>query len=181
MLIANYIKTMFGKQVPQERKDMYLHRVGSGSMVRYELTSRPTEKVEWVSLEADENGKPLVVREPNESTREYSREGKFTLAGKTYKDLNHFLRKTNDEWAEDIYGRRVLCTKERYPCFDSDDYLYETRYFRWYFVQKGASISLLFVSDDRDKIYATEDVQNVDSWAWDRMKANGFCQPSRHT
>ena len=134
---------------------MYLRRAGNGAFVSYELKGTSTEKVEWVSVETDGDGKPVTVREPNERTGEYSRKGMFCVAGKTYRNLKGFLRKQDGEWAEDIYGRKVLCTKEKYPCFDSYDYQNETRYFRWYFIREGDSISQVFVSDDRDKIYVT--------------------------
>ena len=164
------------QEVPQKQEDMYLRRVGCGEMVRYELKSYSTEKVEWVSMETDENGSPVQVRVPDSHICEYSRKHCFSMAGKTYQDLGHFLRNQDGEWGQDIYGRKVLCTKERYPCFDSSDYLYEDRYFRWYFIREGNAVSQLFAADDRDKIYVTEDVQNIEPWAWSRMKATGFCQ-----
>lgn len=161
----------------EERGDMYLRRIGNGERFHHELGCYSTDKVEWVSKETDENGKPVVVREPDEYTLEYSKKDRFSLAGKSYQDYNHFLKKLDGEWGEDVYDRKVLCTREMYPCFDSYDYLYENRYFRWFFIRKGNSISQLFAADDRDKIYVTEDIQNIEGWAWDRMKETGFCQP----
>lgn len=163
----------------QEEPAMYLRRVGNGAFVRYELKSTSTEKVEWVSLQTDEAGNPLVVREPQETTREFSRKGYFSAAGKVYWNLNQLCRNHKGDWAEDIYGRKVLCTKEKYPCFDSYDYLNETRYFRWYFIREGNAVCQVFAADDRDIIYVTEDLQNVEGWAWERMKATGFCQPPK--
>lgn len=155
---------------------MFLRHVGEGKFVHYELNSNSTEKVEWVSLETDKDGKPVAVREPVEVTTEYSRKSSFSVAGKTYPNFNSFLKKQEGEWGEDLYGRKVLCTKELFPCFDSFDYLHEHRYYRWYFIREGNSLSQVFVADERDKVYVTEDVQNVECWAWDRMKATGFCQ-----
>ena len=43
--------------------------------------------------------------------------------------------------------------------FDSYDRMHENRYFRWYFIRKGNSISQLFTADDRNKIYITQNVQ----------------------
>ena len=163
----------------QEEPAMYLRRVGNGAFVRYELKSTSTEKVEWVSPETDETGAPVKTRQPEEHTRKYGKHTGFSLAGKYYRNLNHFLRTQAGEWGEDAYGRTVFCTKERYPCFDSFDALYEDRYFRWYFIREGNSLSQLFVADDRNTIYVTEDLGNIERWAWERMKATGFCQPPK--
>lgn len=164
------------KESTEQSKDMFLRRVDSGKRVHYELSSHSTEKVEWVSLETGGDGKPVEVREPEEVTREYSRKGRFTVAGKTYPNFRGFLKQQEGEWGQDLYGRKVLCTKEKFPCFDSYDYMYENRYYRWYFIREGNSLSQVFVTDERDRVYVTEDVQNVEGWAWTRMKATGFCQ-----
>ena len=160
----------------QPRNGMYLRYVDRGKLVRTELISYSTVKVEWVSQETDGDGKPAVVREPKEVARECSKYAAFSLAGKKYLNLEGFLRKQDGEWGEDIYGRQVLCTREKYPCFDSNDWLYENRYYRWYFIREGNTVSQLFTADDREKIYVTEDVRNVEEWSWSRMTATGFCQ-----
>ena len=179
MGIADFLKPRRESAAAQKRRDMYLRRVGNGSGVSHELGFYSTEKVEWVSLETDSQGQPVTVREPDAQMVEYSKARKFSLGGKTYPNYRLFLKKLDGEWGEDIYGRKVLCTKEKYPCFDSYDYLHENRYFRWYFIRVGNSVSQLFVADDRSKMYVTEDVQNIECWAWGRMKATGFCQPPR--
>jgi len=178
MGIFEFLKSQPGDVAVTERSVMYLRRVGSGDRFSHELGCCSTEKVEWVSREADADGIPAEIRKPEENTRTYSKWGSFSLAGKTYWNLKHFLKKQEGEWGEDIYGRTVFCTRERYPCFDSFDALYEDRYFRWYFIRKGNSLSQLFVADDRNKIYVTEDLGNIERWAWSRMKATGFCQLS---
>lgn len=179
MAISDFLNSLYGKDHAEQRSDMYLRYIGNGAKFHYELGSYSTEKVEWVSLETGEDGKPVAVREPCESTHEYCKKHKFSMAGKTYQDVNHFLRSQDGEWGEDVYGRPVLCTKEKYPCFDSYDFLYENRYFRWFFIREGNSVSQLFFADDRDKIYVTEDIHNIEGWAWGRMKATGFCQPQK--
>lgn len=176
MTFAKLCSFFSRKNSPQKRKNMYLRYVGEGKTVRTELISYSTYEVEWVSQETDGEGKPTVVREPEEVTREYSKSAAFSLAGKTYQNLAGFLRKRDGEWGEDIYGRQVLCTRQKYPCFDSYDWIYEDRYYRWYFIREGNTVSQLFAADDRDKIYVTEDVRNVEEWAWSRMAAAGFCQ-----
>ena len=163
----------------QERGDMYLRRVGNGKGVRHELGFYSTEKVEWVSLETDEKGNPVVILPQEEHSYQSIKSLPFSLAGKRYRNYKHFLRKQDGEWGEDAYGRKVLCTREKYPCFDSYDLMHENRYFRWYFIREGNSLSQLFVADDRNTIYITENVQNVEGWSWGRMKATGFCQPPK--
>lgn len=172
-------KAKIEEKVEKKEKRPYLRAVGNGAAVHYELKSYATIAVEWVSEETDGSGNPMVVRVPQETTREYSKVQNFTMAGKDYQNFRSFLRYQGSEWAEDSYGRKVLCTKEKYPCFDSYDRMYEHRYFRWYFIREGDSASQLFVADDCDKIYVTEDLRNVEPWAWGRMQATGFCQPSR--
>ena len=169
----------FKKHTRQERTDLYLRHAGTGEHIHYEHKSHSTEKVEWVSMETDEKGNPVLIRQPEEATHVFSKRAVFRMAGKPYPNFGLFLRKQEGEWGEDLYGRKVLCTKEKYPCFDSYDYLHESRYFRWFFIREGNTVSQLFVSDDRDRIYVTEDLRNVEGWAWKRMQATGFCQPTK--
>jgi len=123
MGIFEFLKSQPGDVAVTERSVMYLRRVGSGDRFSHELGCCSTEKVEWVSREADADGIPAEIRKPEENTRTYSKWGSFSLAGKTYWNLKHFLKKQEGEWGEDIYGRTVFCTRERYPCFDSFDAL----------------------------------------------------------
>jgi len=160
----------------EEPMDMVLRRVDRGATVHYELNNCFTEKVQWVSLETDQNGNPVKVRTPEEVTTIRSRKDRLTVAGKTYPSFQSFLKKQDGDWGEDLYGRKVFCVEELFPCFDSYDYLYENRYFRWYFIRKGNSLSRVFATDERDRVYVTEDVENVDSQAWEQMCRTGFCQ-----
>ncbi len=172
-------KRHYGKAPAAQKGTMYLRRVDNGRTARYELSSHSTEKVEWVSMEKDEMGRPLTVRKPLEVTTVHGKTQSFSVAGKRYPNFYTFLRHQDGEWGEDLYGRKVLCTKEKFPCFDSYDRIYETRYFRWYFIREGNSVSQVFATDERDMIYITEDVENVEGWAWMRMKSTGFCQPPK--
>ena len=179
MTASETLKIACGSNRVGKKRDMYLRHAGSGAKVAYELISFFTEKVEWVSMETDKNGNPVEVRVPHESTVEYSRNLPFTMAGKRYLDLNHFLKKMDGEWGEDVFGRKIFCVTELYPCFDSYDYLNEKRHHRWFFIREKNTISQLFMSDDRKKIYVTEDVQNVAPRVWKSMKEEGFCQPAK--
>lgn len=160
----------------EEPMDMVLRRVERGKSIRYELNGSSTERIQWVSLETDQDGNPVKIRTPEEVTTICGRKDKLTVAGKTYPNFQSFLKEQEGDWGEDLYGRKVLCVKERFPCFDSYDLLYDHRCFRWYYIRKGNSLSRVFVTDERDKVFVTEDVQDVDSRAWEQMRQTGFCQ-----
>ena len=181
MITSEFLNSRHNEDPAEGRCDMFLRPAGNGTIFRHELGGHSTQRVEWVSLETDENGKPVAVRESCERTEVGSKNQAFYMAGKEYRNLKAFLKSQDEEWGVDSYGRQVLCTKERYPCFDSYDFLSENRYFRWFFIREGNSVSQLFYADDRDKIYITEDVHNIEDWAWSRMKATGFCQPQKGT
>jgi len=52
------------------------------------------------------------------------------LAKIGYSDKTQMVRISYSKISEDIY---VLRDSERYPCFDSSDYAYEDRYYRYYY------------------------------------------------
>ena len=70
----------------------------------------------------------------------------------------------------DVYDRRVLYFRERFPCFDSYDYLYEHRYYRWYFLRDGDTLTQIYYADEGKSITVTEDVAKVRDWMWERMQ-----------
>jgi len=92
----------------------------------------------------------------------------FSVAGKTYlnpvalkhRKVGQFKSKWIIEWEypvyEDAYGRRVIQLYERYPCFDSSDYLYEDRYFNWYLISWEEGVALVYVDDGSGEVL-TED------------------------
>ena len=178
-----HISKLVKQELPYDkREDLYLRCVGAGERVSYELSSYPTQAVEWVSKETDKTGEPVVRRTPVERTVVVAVDDPFTIAGKTYRDINHFISYDKDrQWATDIYGRRVLCITERFPCFDSYDYLNETRCYRWFFLCDGNRLNRVFYTDGRMKVVVTEDVQNIESSCWEEMQKLGYCQPSYDT
>ena len=58
----------------------------------------------------------------------------------------------------DVHGRRVLHLKERFPCFDSWDYLNEKRYYHWYFVAHECGVAMVYAVDEKDEVEVTEDI-----------------------
>lgn len=144
-------------------------KAGAGETVRYELSTSFAGKLEWVSPD----GK---VREPEETKAEYAYPGSFTAAGKKYTSWKQLCVTTDESgfFARDIYGREVFCMRERFPCFDSYDYLYENRYYRWFFLREGNKLTRVYYTDERDVIHVTEDVRNLESKCWTEMKEKGY-------
>lgn len=155
---------------------MYLTCVGSGNIIKYDLTSRFAKKVVWINGEVDSDENPVVQREPEEISFVYSRDSEFTVAGKTYPNFDSMLKECACNRGVDIHGREVFCYNELFPCFDSYDYATETRYYRWRFIREGNQLSRVYASDECDIVFVTEDVGNIEDRIWDQMKKLGYCQ-----
>ncbi len=164
------------EETATEPMDMVLIGVGMGDFVHYETNGSCTKRVQWIGLETDSDGSPVKTRTPSQTTTIFDRNSGLTVAGKTYPSFQSFLKNQDGDWGEDMYGRKVFCAAERFPCFDFFDSLYENRYFRWYFIRKGNSLSRVFCADEQDEIYVTEDVQDIDIDVWGKMKDVGFCR-----
>lgn len=97
----------------------------------------------------------------------------FTAAGKDYaREALLKIRKTENERVFiDLYGRTVLCLCERFPCFDSYDYLYEDRYYRWYFIVHDGALTLVRTQDGRDEYTVTERITHEQ---WARCGLDGY-------
>ncbi len=117
-----------------------------------------------MSREKDENGIPLRTRTPEPHTETMPKNA-FTAAGKTYGALRQLVCKWEDmrsSWARDIYGRSVLMAAERFPCFDSSDYLYEERYFRWFLLCEDGKFTCVYHTDGTDIVTVTEDMRDLE-------------------
>ncbi len=158
--------------------DMVLRTAGTGKTVRYPRSSYGAVKVEWVSRRLDDQGRPVQVRVPSEITRIYALESGFTAAGKHYDRCEQLYAQADRRkiWCRDIYGREVLYLAERFPCFDSSDFLTENRFFRWFFLREGQRLTRVFYTDETDKIYVTEDVANLEHRCWQDMEREGYFQ-----
>ena len=62
---------------------------------------------------------------------------------------------------------------ERFPCFDSADYLHEDRYFRWYFLCRRGKLTLVYHTDRTPLVAVTEDVRDLEDDCWKRMRELG--------
>lgn len=129
-----------------------------------------TYSVVWI-----ENGRERP--QPQESKREFQLASGFEAAGRKYTGLSQLLaEKINDSGEyKDVYGRRVFEVKERFPCFDSYDYLNENRYFRWFYIQEEGKLCCVYYADKRKNIEITEDAATVNRRSFKAMKEAGYC------
>lgn len=131
--------------------------------------------MQWVSREAGEDGQPLSVRTPEETTRKYPKVG-FTVARKSYLSLAQLTAKSDKHgiWCEDCYGREVFCVSERFPCFDSEDFLSEKRYYRWFFLRENGKLWRVFSIDENPILTVTKDVRMFEETCWREMQQQNF-------
>jgi len=122
-----------------------------------------------------ENGKEKP--RPQESSREFQLASGFEAAGRKYVRLSQLLtEKINDSGEyKDIYGRRVFEVKERFPCFDSYDYLHENRYYRWFYIQEDGMLCCIYYAEQRDTVKVTENTGKVNERSFKAMKEAGYC------
>lgn len=165
------IRNLITRQEGQPPKEMILRQtIEDANEVRRFVPS--SVKVEWVSRQTDANGIPRLVRRTQETKTEFRVQTGFTAAGKTYKSIAQLAlsKGGDDHLCVDIYGREVLCFRERFPCFDSYDYLYENRYYRWFYLRNGDMVTLIYSEDEMPVIRVTEDVQQIPTKWWKEIQ-----------
>ena len=92
----------------------------------------------------------------------------FHAAGRTYRHWMELLadsKNGNEGVTQDRYGRQLVYYFERFPCFDSFDYLYEDRYFRWFYIWYNGSWTQIYVSDDASGAEVTDGLSANDVMA----------------
>ena len=112
----------------------------------------------------------LRNQEPVEKKSAYP--GVFTAGGRPYTSVSQLCAKKLDEQGYvclDIHGREVFAQWERFPCFDSYDYLYEHRYYRWFYIRSGDKLTCVYYEDERKEIVVTEDVKKLPRRCWEAM------------
>lgn len=94
----------------------------------------------------------------------------FTAAGKDYKNPTQltvekvgeyeskWIYSSTDPIYRDIHGRRTLHLRERFPCFDVYDRMYENRYFHWYFIEHAGGVTMVYTADDSSDVKVVEGV-----------------------
>lgn len=154
---------------------MALRVTGTGEKVVTHLTSRSTLRLQWVSRETDGDGRPLRTRTPEESANNYHLPLPFRAAGKSYLTLGELTaEKEADGICRDRYGRTVVCLTERFPCFDSYDYLTENRYYRWWLIMEPERVTRVYSEDGRNEVYVTEDVSDLEDSCVDALRKYGY-------
>ena len=114
------------------------------------------------------------VRVPEEAAKAEYPYDDFVVAGKHYSRLDDLcaVNLGEDQLFRDVYGREVFAFRERFPCFDSYDYLYEHRYFRWFYIREGDSLYCVYYVDEQRTVKITDDVRRIEKRdAWESMRA----------
>lgn len=160
-----------GKQTKPWSGEMVLEKIGPGGHNGYRHAIYSTVAVRWVSRARRDDGEPLRVREPHESTASYTLADGFTAAGQRYGSLQELYTEYDKTktFCRDRYGREVLYLAERFPCFDSHDYAYEKRFYRWFFLRENDRLTRVYYEDETKKVYVTEDVQYLEEPRWREM------------
>lgn len=153
---------------PRKPSERVLKECGPGGRLDYSRYSCGSTKIAW------EDPRTGELRVPQEQTMNLLFGAPFRAGGKNYislKQLKH-QKQENDRWL-DVYGREWQNIYERYPCFDSEDYLNEKRYFEWYFLQDGDRITRVF-DNGSGKMSVTDDTERIESHCLDEMKKRGY-------
>ena len=153
--------------------DMVPRPLGPGEAADYPRYRCGTERIEWVSRALDGDGEPMATRTPEPKTHVFPLAPGFVAAGRLYAGLGMLAARQDGVWGRDIYGRQVLCLRERFPCFDSADLLYEKRYFRWFFLYENGKLTRVFHTDETATVTVTEDVRDVENGCWAQMQREG--------
>lgn len=114
-----------------------------------------------------------TVRKPEETKRTFPYPGVFLAGGRPYASIKQLCAEELDERGhicKDVYGREVFAEWERFPCFDSYDYLYENRYYRWFYIRNGDQLTCVHYIDERHTIEVTEDVKKMRERCWKAIK-----------
>jgi len=177
-----WLKKLFrGKTVTEksiEEKDVLHFRVtGNGERVSYSTESYGSDKIEKVEHEPVIGEPTEIVGKNGEKTHRYPAALPFMAAGKCYLNWKQLCGEEEQEGlCTDVYGREVLYYKERFPCFDSFDYLHEHRYFRWFLLRENGGLTRVHVADESGWINVTENVVNLEYQCTKMLKNYGWIE-----
>ncbi len=155
--------------------DMLLVDAGAGEMISLRLCSRRSRMLQWESKEKNDDGMPVHIRLPQESTASFRFPESFEAAGRSYASTEQLTaEKCADGTRRDCYGRRVVSLAELFPCFDSYDRQYEDRYYRWWLILEPGRLTRIYHEDDSDRIFVTEDVRMLENNCVQCLKELGY-------
>lgn len=151
---------------------MILQCVGKGNWNCSRLCRYQTQRLVWVDAD-----NPNIRRTPQEETHCFPKGSPFVAAGKEYASIDELaVESVDNERYRDKYGREVLYLRERFPCFDSYDYIYEDRFYRNLYICEGGRLTTIIADDGQDEICVTEDTQDVKVSDWEQ-----FCKRNYYT
>ena len=132
------------------------------------LQFRKGTALEWVS-----GGQ---VRIPRESSSTFQQGASLLAAGRLYAGTGLITagKPPADGWTKDLYGRQVYCYQERFPCFDSYDYLHEKRCYRWFFIYQDGRLTRIYTEDEQPAVCVTEDVAFLENQFWEKLEGSGY-------
>lgn len=172
------MKSCGSKKSPSAREtgEMKIRICGVGQSVRYPGAMYSSRRIRWVSRERTDSGLPAEIRDPMEKTRVFPLSHGFFAAGRRYTALSQLFVRTDETaaWCWDAYGRQVLYLAKRYPCFDCFDAAYEDRFYRWFFLREGNTLTRVYFNDGGGSVYVTEDVANLETYCCEEMERAGF-------
>lgn len=109
------------------------------------------------------------IRIPEETKHTFPYPGVFQAGGRPYLSIDQLCARKLDEdghLCQDVYGREVFAEWERFPCFDSYDYLHEHRYYRWFFIRTDNQLTCVYYEDEQGNVEVTEDVNKLRERCW---------------
>lgn len=156
---------------PARREMDWTMREGTRTKrVESRLRSSKATELEWVHKETGE------VRCPREREKKFLRGLPFRAAGRSYFSLDQLTARCKGQygsWYLDCYGRPVLLVLERFPCFDSSDFLNEHRFYRWFLICRNGVLTLVRATDGEPDFSVTEDAAFLEHDCWNELKNEG--------
>ena len=171
---------LFRALLSGSRDDMVLISPGPGKSLKTSLGRSASYKLLWVSRELDGEGRPLRQREPSGQRFSFPVKRGFIAAGRRYGHIRQLRRKVvrdcgfKCDLCRDVYGREVLYIIERFPCFDSYDYLYDNRCERWFLICSGGALTRVKYTDGTDYVEVWEDPPELEFNLWEQMLSLGW-------
>ena len=152
---------------------MILQAVGCGKGIYHRRIFYGTDRLRWIAETASGHS-----RDPQETVTDYTLSGGFFAAGKPYISTGQLVlpSEKGEPWFRDCYGREVLYLTERFPCFDSFDFLWERRCFRYYFICENYQLTCIQTTDGLDTVIVTEDLQDLKCSLWQEFLRLGYYQ-----
>ena len=176
-VILNFDRAaLLSAPVPQKWGQLVPQLTGAACRVELPRTVCSGQKLRWVSRETDEAGAPLTFRVPRQKNSSAHVCLPFCLAGRHYPHFGRFAdrKEPGSDCFVDMYGRKVFHYFERFPCFDSYDYLCDHRRFHWFYLLEGEKLFRVYYADGSNILKISSDVAVIEEKCWNAMKKAGF-------